>query len=379
MKAREVQIRTLFDGHVVYVSPSFHRPFPWGTGTCERILNALGAPVAKPYFMGALVTLDLGVKASGYRKALLIDGNLRLMSVLILILALRDTLRPIDPEAAERLDTTCFINDLPSPTPILKNILPRKDRAVFEALVLGTLLPNGRHAITDAYRLGREAFARLDRETLLESEERLLTLFTYVELALDQDEDPYPVFKLFNPGEDSFTRVGLDTYTQFSADPELMRLIASGESQEVEFKAQTILTGKHQQDGSPFGVSSVIKAVAGFMNSRNGGTLLIGVEDDGTIRGIEQEYAEIDRSKSNWDGYQLFLSNMLRAKLTCKNAIMHYQIERHFARDHEICLIRISPGIEPTYIDKRFYVRTNNQTVEMLGPDLISYVQSRFG
>ena len=378
MKAREVNLSTLFEGHVVYVSPSFHRPFPWGTGTCERILNALGAPVAKPYFMGALVTLDLGMKASGYRKALLIDGNLRLMSVLILILALRDTLRPIDPDSAERLNTTCFINPLQNPTPILKNILPRKDRAVFEALVLETPLPNGRHAINDAYRLGREAFSRLDRETLLESEERLLSLFTYVELALEQGEDPYPVFKLFNPDEDSFTRVGLDTYTQFATDPELMGLIAAGESQDVEFKSCTILAGKRQQDGSPLGVSSVVKAVAGFMNSRNGGILLIGVEDDGSIRGIEQEYAEIDRSKSNWDGYQLYLANMLRAKLASKNAILHYQIERHFAREHEVCLIRIAPGVEPTYIDKRFYVRANNQTVEMLGPDLINYVQSRF-
>ena len=40
--------------------------------------------------------------------------------------------------------------------------------------------------------------------------------------------------------------------------------------------------------------------------------------------------------------------------------------------------MRITPADEPVYIDKRLYVRTFNQTVEMLGPDLVDYVARRF-
>src|SRR5574344_2129524 len=104
MIAREIQIEELFKGNVVYVSPSFHRSYAWVEGVCERILNALGAPDPEPLFMGALVTLDLGEKKPGYRKALLIDGNHRLLTLLMLMLALRDSLRPLEPKAADAID-----------------------------------------------------------------------------------------------------------------------------------------------------------------------------------------------------------------------------------------------------------------------------------
>jgi hypothetical protein len=378
MIAREIQIEQLFKGNVVYVSPSFHRPYAWVEGVCERILNALGAPDPEPLFMGALVTLDLGEKKPGYRKALLIDGNHRLLTLLMLMLALRDSLRPLDPKTADAINAACFINQLQNPTPILKNILTPRDRGVFEAVVLGTELPADRHPLDDVYRFGRDAFGRLDSDSLKELLDRLLHNDTFVELALAQDEDPYPVFKLFNTQDTAYTRIGLDAYTQFALDPELMEMIAGGESQEVEFKAHTIIAGRRQTDGSPVGVFSIIRAVAGFMNSTNGGTVLIGVDDDGRICGIESEYDEVDHGKSNWDGYQLFLSNMLRAKLESKNAFLHYAIERRTARQHDVCMIKVTPSDEPTYIEKHFYVRTNNQTVEMLGPDLVGYVTTRF-
>ena len=35
-------------------------------------------------------------------------------------------------------------------------------------------------------------------------------------------------------------------------------------------------------------------------------------------------------------------------------------------------------GTTPAYLDKRLFVRAGPQTVEMLGPDLVQYVSSRF-
>ena len=43
-----------------------------------------------------------------------------------------------------------------------------------------------------------------------------------------------------------------------------------------------------------------------------------------------------------------------------------------------MCLVRVRPSDEPVYDDKRLYVRTFNQTLEMVGPDLVAYVAKRF-
>ena len=54
-----------------------------------------------------------------------------------------------------------------------------------------------------------------------------------------------------------------------------------------------------------------MKTVAGFLNAR-GGTLLVGVQDDGAITGIEADYKYIHKEKRNRDVWELELRNVLK-------------------------------------------------------------------
>ncbi len=377
MRARETTVRELYAGEVVYVTPTFQRSYSHTEKSVRQMLEAALAADAPPYFLGALVTRELGVRA-GVRKALLIDGNQRLMTLLMLLLALRDVFARVAPDEADYLNRLGFLR-AGGQNGGLKNIVVSRDRAAFDEAVAGGGFRDPAHPLAQAYAVGAEGFSRCSAEGLAVARTRLLDKFTFVVLALAVDDDPYPIFKLFNPQDNAFTRMGRDTYTQFAQDPELMDLIAGGESQEVEFKAHSTVTGRHAKETGAQGVSTVVRAVAAMLNSSTGGTLLIGVEDNGAICGVEGEYAAVDRSKRNWDGYELHLANTLRAKLSARNAFLHYQIERRSARGHDVCLVRITPADEPVYVDKRLYVRTFNQTVEMLGPDLVDYVSRRFG
>ena len=65
--------------------------------------------------------------------------------------------------------------------------------------------------------------------------------------------------------------------------------------------------------------SKILKAVAGFMNSSNAGKLLIGVRDDKTIVGINEEYIFVNKQRASWDGYELFLEQILSDHLSIKN------------------------------------------------------------
>ena len=378
MKAKEMTLQDLLSGEVIYVTPTFQRSYGEDGGLVGQMLSAALSDNAAPCLLGALVTRDL-VGRNGVRKALLIDGNHRLATLLVLLLALRDALRGSGhPDEAARLDADCFLNSGPGAPSQFKNLVARRDRPTFEAGVAGTGFPDPSHPMALAYAQAADAFAKLPTDSLPPLAERIPRGFTFVVFALAADDDPYPVFRLFNPGDDPFTRIGRDTYRQFSSDPELMDLIAGGESQEVEFKAHAVVAGKSGRDEGPHGVGTVVRAVAAMLNSATGGTLLIGVEDDGAICGVEGEYPLADRGKSNWDGYQLCLANMLRARLSARNAFLNYAIERRRAGTHDVCMVRVQPSDEPVYIDKRLVVRTLNQTVEMLGPDLIDYVRRRY-
>ena len=377
MRAKEMTVQDLLSGEVVYVTPTFQRSYGDAGGQVGQMLSAALASEDAPCLLGALVTRGLAGR-NGVRKALLIDGNQRLATLLILLLALRDALRDRHPDKAAQLDAACFLNAAPGSPSSFKNLVARRDRPTFEGVVSGRGFPDPAHPMARAYAQAADAFATLPPDSLPPLADRIPRRFTFVVFALAADDDPYPVFRLFNPGDDPFTRLGRDTYRQFSTDPELMDLIAGGESQEVEFKAHAVVVGKSGRDEGPHGVGTVVRAVAAMLNSATGGTLLIGVEDDGAICGVEEEYALADRGKSNWDGYQLCLANMLRARLSARNAFLNYAIERRRAGAHDVCMIRVQPSGEPVYIDKRLFVRTLNQTVEMLGPDLIDYVQRRF-
>jgi type I restriction enzyme R subunit len=41
--------------------------------------------------------------------------------------------------------------------------------------------------------------------------------------------------------------------------------------------------------------TAVLKTIAAFLNSRDGGTLLIGVADDGSVLGLESDYATLHK------------------------------------------------------------------------------------
>lgn len=374
MRACELTTEQLFEGNVKYVAPSFQRPYSWVGGACERLIIGIKKDHAALRFQGAIVTMALGKAESKVVKSLLIDGNHRLMTLLVILLALRDAIARHDLQAADAISLACFQNVDETGQRHFKTIVPKKDRATFEFLVTRTGAPSPACPLLRAYKFAATALEECSIDELRIYQERLTGKFTYVHLALERDEDPYPIFKLLSVPGENFTRRGLREYTRFSTDPELMAMIAGGESQDVEFKERVVNRDKKDLSGA----TSITRSVAGFMNSFSGGVLLIGIRDDGSVRGIDLDYPLIDKGKSNWDGFSLFLNNTLRTRLMSENVFLFYTIERHRIQARDVCVVRVKPATAPVYLDKHLYVRSNAQTIEMMGPDLVNYVATRW-
>lgn len=153
----------------------------------------------------------------------------------------------------------------------------------------------------------------------------------------------------------------------------LSDLIKNGETHMMEFKA-TLRTNLHTNQRDPRMEFSVLRTIAGFLNN-NGGTLTIGVFDDGSPAGIEVDGFE------NEDKMSLHLINLMKSRL---GVLSISDVHIHF-EDFQNCRIMVvecGRSTKPIYYkdgdNDRFFIRTGPSTTELSTKDAIEYQKERF-
>lgn len=154
----------------------------------------------------------------------------------------------------------------------------------------------------------------------------------------------------------------------------LSALIAEGESASVEFKstARWSLSDGKVHEGVEFAIA---KTVAGFLNT-SGGTLIIGVADDGAIVGLEHDYATL--KKKDRDGFALFLTDLLTA-IIGKNALLWIETEFERLSDRDVARLTIKRSPAIVFANPRgqklddVYVRFGNSTRKLTPAEVLQY------
>lgn len=161
-------------------------------------------------------------------------------------------------------------------------------------------------------------------------------------------------------------------------------IIEAGESQTIEFKS-TARWNLHTEQTDPKLEHVIVKAVCGFLNAE-GGSLLIGVDDDGNVLGIEQDLATLG-SKANQDGYELFLRQRLDNGLSTPTAVT-VRIRFPVVDGTPICLVAVAAAGRPVFAKPakgsgadgaEFWVRTGNATKQLHGDDMVRYQEEHWG
>ncbi len=170
-----------------------------------------------------------------------------------------------------------------------------------------------------------------------------------------------------------FERIGVQQASRATrhAPLDVAELIAGGESDDVEFKS-TLRMNLHSGSKDSRMEGAIAKTVAGFLNQK-GGSLVIGVQDDGTPIGIEHDGFESE------DKMNLHLTNLLNDRLSpAIFANVHANFEDYGAK--RVLTVRCDPSSEAIY-DKegRLFVRTGHATVELSAQDASAFVSQRFG
>lgn len=161
--------------------------------------------------------------------------------------------------------------------------------------------------------------------------------------------------------------------------PTVSDLLRSMETQHVEFKKSARVA---LDNNAPERVinEGVVKTVAAFLNSK-GGTLGIGITDDGDILGLQPD---LDYRNQDIDGYQNWLTTLLVNNIGAGVVGARVSLRIEPAGSEVVCLVDVTPSVEPVYAKTTkgtncFYVRMNNTTRLLEGPQILTYIKARWG
>jgi len=160
-------------------------------------------------------------------------------------------------------------------------------------------------------------------------------------------------------------------------------LIREGESDELEFKS-TLRWDLKVGESSKKMEEVIAKTVAALTNGQ-GGTLVIGVDDEGHVIGLEHDYLSLGGASR--DRFEVHMRNVLAEYLGVAFVASKVKVSFHDIGECEVCQVDVEPGSQPVVLttkDKngqkveKFYARSGNGSHEMPMSEMAAYVKERF-
>ncbi len=152
----------------------------------------------------------------------------------------------------------------------------------------------------------------------------------------------------------------------------IYELIKAGESERLEFKSTVRWNLREDRSGKEIEIAW-LKGVVGFLNTE-GGVLLIGVEDDGTVTGLERDnFANDDKCLRHIDS---LISTHIGLEFS---RFIHFAIVE--IGDRKIVEIRCRLSEIPAFLKKGeaedFFIRTGPASRKLKPSQIIKYLASR--
>ena len=160
-------------------------------------------------------------------------------------------------------------------------------------------------------------------------------------------------------------------------DKDLVEMLKAGENDHVEFKSS--LRWDYKQDQMNKSLENVIlKTISAFLNT-NGGTLIIGVDDSGSILGLEKDYETF--SKKSSDGFVLTLTNLINQHLG-KRVHKFINLEIITQDEKDICAVSVSKCDGPVFLGKSdnetFFIRASASSQRLSVSEVVGYIKSHW-
>lgn len=172
---------------------------------------------------------------------------------------------------------------------------------------------------------------------------------------------------------DGFNRLTHGEVIEVEQDTYASR-IERGEGMHVEFKS-TLRVNLHTGEKDPRMEHAVLKTIAAFLNSKEGGTLFVGVNDEGDIVGLDADQFP------NEDKLLLHLDNLIKKSLG-QPVYVCLNIECDEINGGRILAVECKPSDKPVFLkngdSEEFYIRAGASSPALPPSHAHEYIQQRF-
>lgn len=207
-----------------------------------------------------------------------------------------------------------------------------------------------------------------------------------------EEEVIKPLFEKMTPSSET---IDIESF-----EGDFKKFLTGGENQYVEFKSSALWSKNYSDEeikksGKPelinFGKNAskfiVAKAIAGFLNAY-GGNLIIGIKDDDDyeIIGIDNEFPKIKDQCA--DGYRRMIVDEILMNYFESNVYnnigKYIKITFPIIDKKTLCWIQIQKSDIRVFLKNKnnkhdlFYIRTDAETREISGKDLVDYCKEHF-
>ncbi len=219
MKAGQTTLRQLIEGEKQYRVPLYQRPYKWDATELRLLWDDMldqydevtsadhGRPARSLHFIGSFVLAPQPGLAHGVASFVVIDGQQRLTTLLLALVAARDALRDSNPSAAERLDLYYLKNKFAIGDERYKVLPTQSDRQMFFACVDGAAnIHAGESRVAAAYKFFSAQLARprpaddgsgaaIDPDAMASV---ILERLAIVDIVTEPDDNPNRIFESLN-------------------------------------------------------------------------------------------------------------------------------------------------------------------------------------
>ncbi|MCY1659232.1 DUF262 domain-containing protein [Dietzia sp. SL131] len=213
MYADQTTFRKLFNGERQFVVPLYQRPYSWAKRHRQVLLNDIDevwehVDSAENHFLGSLVLAPpVEVAQTGMQRSLVVDGQQRLTSLYILVIAIRDKFEQLGSDRrARQITNQQLINEYETGDLVYKLLPTQADRSAIKNLIFKSEPAPAGSEITAAYTQFAGAISGYSESELDQLLTVVNTRLEFIAISLQHDDNAYRIFESLNDKGMSLTQ-----------------------------------------------------------------------------------------------------------------------------------------------------------------------------
>lgn len=201
MDADKGNIYKLLNGDKQYLIPVYQRLYSWEQAQCSRLwldIVTMQKENKEGHFLGSIVCIAEKTSPTGVQKYMVIDGQQRLTTLTLILIALRDSVSADSEIKPEKLNLSFLINQFETGDEKYKLLLTEEDKDILISLVeKKPILEGTQSKLLNAYKYFKDQIAKqeIDPQLLFEATGKLQIVIITLER---EHDDPQAIFESLN-------------------------------------------------------------------------------------------------------------------------------------------------------------------------------------